>query len=285
MQADSTDSILEKKSKKNRRTTISDYLFLAALAIVAGSYVLLLAAMLIANFTFTTPVHLLEALRSPDIQFAAQLTLFTCTVSTLLCLLVAVPLGYLLTRFRFPGRAIADAIPDIPIAMPCMPVGLALLLLWQMPIPIGQSTVSLNDFFPVIYTVAGVILAQFAVACAFATRVMVVGFSQISPRAEYVALTLGCSRAQAFVRIVLPQARRAILAAGALAWARSLGAFGPVMVLGGVIRHHTEVLSSSVFLESNIGNIEGAVAVSAIMIISAIAILILIRLAGIYHLK
>ena len=73
--------------------------------------------------------------------------------------------------------------------------------------------------FPVMYEIPSIILAQFMVACAFAVRTMRVTFDQIHPRFEHVALTLGCSRGQAFWRVVFPQSRRGLLAAGTLAWA------------------------------------------------------------------
>jgi len=73
---------------------------------------------------------------------------------------------------------------------------------------------------PVTYAIPSVILAQFAVACAFAVRTMLVTFDQISPRCEQVALTLGCNRSQAFWRVALPEARRGVLTAATLAWAR-----------------------------------------------------------------
>ena len=111
-------------------------------------------------------------------------------------------------------------------------------------------------------------------------RLMRVAFDDIDVRHERVALTLGCSRAQAFWMVVFPQARRGLLTAGTLAWARSLGEFGPILVFAGTTRQHTEVLSTSVFLELSIGNLEAAVAVSMVMIAAAAAVLVLLRLFG-----
>ena len=105
-------------------------------------------------------------------------------------------------------------------------------------------------------------------------------FDQISPRCEQVALTLGCNRSQAFWRVALPEARRGVLTAATLAWARALGEFGPILVFSGATRLRTEVLPTSVFLELSIGNIEAAVAVSLIMIVAALAVLTIVRLFG-----
>ena len=115
------------------------------------------------------------------------------------------------------------------------------------------------------------------VACAFAVRTMRSTFDQINPRREQVALTLGCSRSQAFWAVVFPDCKRGLLAAGTIAWARSLGEFGPILIFAGTTRMRTEVLSSSVFLELTSGNVEGAVAVSILMVLMAAVILIIVR--------
>jgi molybdate transport system permease protein len=133
----------------------------------------------------------------------------------------------------------------------------------------------------VTYAVPAVILAQFAVAGAFAVRTMRVTFDQISPRSEQVALTLGCSQAQAFWHVTLPQARRGMLAAFTIAWARSLGEFGPILVFAGATRMRTEVLSTTVFLELSTGNLENAVSVSLVMVGVALLVLLVLRWLGV----
>ena len=87
---------------------------------------------------------------------------------------------------------------------------------------------------------------------------MRITFDAINPRTEMVALTLGCSRGRAFFEVVLPPAWRGILTAFTMAWARSLGEFGPIIVFAGATRMKTEVLSTSVFLELSVGKLESA---------------------------
>jgi molybdate transport system permease protein len=188
---------------------------------------------------------------------------------------VAVPTGYLMSRHNFPGRSLIDAIVDIPIVLPPLIVGLSLLILFQTA-P-GRA---IQSVIPFTYAIPGVVLAQFAVAAAFAVRAMRITFDQISPRCEQVALTLGCGQAQAFWLVALPQARRGMLTAFTMAWARALGEFGPILVFCGATRLRTEVLSTTVFLELSIGNLEGAVAVSLLMILAAVGVLLLVRYFG-----
>lgn len=253
----------------------SDMPFFIGLGILGSSYVLLIVAMLIADIRHTTAPHLLKAFASEEIRYAIKLSLISCTITTILSLWVAVPLGYLLSRHDFPGKGLIDAILDIPIVLPPLVIGLSLLILFQTPI-----FRALDSAFPITFAVPSVILAQFAVACAFAVRTMRVTFDQISPRSEQVALTLGCTRSQAFWMVALPEARRGMLTAATLAWARSLGEFGPILIFSGATRMRTEVLSTTVFLELSVGNIEAAVAVSLLMIAAAVMVLTVVRLFG-----
>ena len=254
----------------------SDVPFFVALGLLGGAYVVLIAGMLLADLSYTSPGHLVQALRSREIRYAIWLSLLSCGVTTILSLWAAVPLGYLLSRFDFPGKQLVDALLDIPIVLPPLVIGLSLLILFQTP-P-GRAV---QRVVPVTYTAGAVVLAQFAVACAFAVRTMRVTFDQITPRREQVALTLGCSRSQAFWWVVLPEARRGVVTAGPLAWARALGEFGPILVFAGATRLRTEVLSTSVFLELSVGNLHAAVAVSLLMVGVALVVLVVVRVYGV----
>lgn len=250
----------------------SDRAFLISLWVLGGTYVVLLAATVLSDAFYTTPGHLWRALQSPEIRHAIRLSLLSCSLTTVLSLWVAVPVGYLMSRLQFRGKGLIDALLDIPIVLPPLVIGLSLLILFQTA-PLRL----LERVFPVTYAVPSVVLAQFMVACAFAVRTMRATFEQMNPRHEQVALTLGCSRSEAFWMIVLPSARRGIVTAATLAWARALGEFGPILVFSGATRMKTEVLPTTVYLELSVGNLEAAVAVSLLMILAAVVVLVLIR--------
>lgn len=252
-----------------------DRVFLACLAAFGVAYVLLILAMLAADATYTTPGALLSALERPELRYAFRLSFLSSTATAILSVWFAVPIGYLLARFDFRGKALVDGVLDIPIVLPPMVIGLSLLILFQTA-P-GRW---IESMVPFTYEVPGVVLAQFAVACAFAVRTMRVTFDQIDPRREQVAWTLGCTRRQAFWHVVLPEAGRGALTAGMLAWARALGEFGPILVFSGATRMKTEVLPSTVFLELSIGDLEAAVAVSLILVTAAVTVLVLARVLG-----
>lgn len=256
----------------NQHRVGSDVPFYLILSVIGGVYLLLIVLMLVADVAYTSVDEMLVAFRKPEIRYSIWLSLISCTMTAILSLFVSVPIGYLLSRHRFFGRNLIDAILDIPIVLPPLVVGLSLLIMFQFAPRAWREAV--------VYQVPAVVLAQFMVACAFAVRTMRATFDQIDNRHEQVALTLGCSRAQAFGMVVLPEASRGMLTATTLAWARSLGEFGPLLIFAGATRNKTEVLSTTVFLEMSIGNLEAAVAVSLIMVVAAIIVLIIARLWG-----
>jgi molybdate transport system permease protein len=283
----------------------SDAPFFVVMGGLGSSYIVLIVALLVADLAFTSPGHFSAALRKPEIQYAIKLTLISCTISALLSIWVATPLGYLLSRFTFRGRWLIDTIIDVPVVLPPLVIGLSLLILFHLPVggtnleEVMQRGLSFvvrawNSLVTTLhipigpwrwqpritYSQPAVVLAQFAVACAFAVQTMRVTFDQIDTRPEQVALTLGCRRSQAFLQIALPQAWRGVIAAMTIAWARSLGEFGPILVFAGATRMRTEVLSTTVFLELSVGQLEAAVAVSLIMVVAAMLVLGIVRLLG-----
>ncbi|MCG8653841.1 MAG: ABC transporter permease, partial [Pirellulales bacterium] len=211
--------------RRRRRTDAPFFLIMGGLS---GSFVLLIVLLLAADFAYTSLDEFTSALRKPEIQAAFRLTLLSCTIAAILSIWVATPLGYLLSRYRFPGRWIIDTLVDIPIVLPPLVLGLSLLILFHLKIGDWNLDRWLSDTvgFQVTFRWPAVVLAQFSVSCAFAIRTMRVTFDQMDPRAEDVARTLGCTRGQAFMTIAIPQAWRGMIAAITIAWARALGEFG-----------------------------------------------------------
>ncbi len=280
--------------------------FWIGLALVAGLYLAFLLALIGSTATHTSLKDLWAAISPPPpgsnqpyyLGYSIMLSLVSCTMSSLFALLLAVPVGYLLSRGRFAGKSLLDAALDIPIVLPPMVVGLCLLIFFQTragkfldeALPDAMRSSGLDVWltgkpFPpgtrtFTYTVFGVLLAQFVIGAAFAVRTMRGVFDHLSSRPEDVAMTLGCTRGQAVRMVTLPAARRGMFAAFSIAWARSLGEFGPILVFAGSTRMKTEVLSTSVFLELTVGRLEAAIAVSLLMVVLALAVLVAVRMVG-----
>ena len=255
----------------------SDKPFYIGLILLGGSYVLLIVAMLGADIYFASQksARVWEVLQSPEIRYSIKLSLISCCISTVMALWVAVPIGYMMSRFNFRGKAFVDALLDVPIFLPPLVIGLSLLILFRHT-PLSK----VDDYFSISLHIPAVIIAQFSVSTAFAVRALRETFDEISPRSEEVALTLGCSRNQAFWNVVIPEARHGLLAAGTLAWARSFGEFGPILIFAGTTRMRTEVLPVSVHLEHSASNTAGAVGVSLLMVVIAVSVLVIARLLG-----
>jgi molybdate transport system permease protein len=291
--------------------------FWIVLALITAIYLAFWAYMIVATATFAKPSAMWNVLVSREIQYATMLSVVTCTISALLSVAVAVPIGYLVSRKRFRGHSLVDAALDIPIVLPPMVVGICVLIFFQVspaelperirvsaadvvtapqpdgsgearkPEPMLPDSVRLpvNDFWAWLssmftYKVAGVVLAQFVIAAAFAIRTMRGVFDHLSARPEDVALTLGASRWQALWHVTLPAARRGMFAAGSVAWARSLGEFGPILVFAGATRMRTEVLPTSVWLAWSVGDLEQGVAVSLLMIVISMLVLVAVKTTG-----
>ena len=246
----------------------------SSIAVLCG-YAILLSGILLATGAWASPATFVRALGSREIQHSILLSIVSCALATLLSLWVAMPAAYVLSRTTFRGKALVEILLDLPIVMPPLVVGLGLLLLFQT-VPGRWIENSLGWRFT--YTGAGVVLAQFTVSCAFAIRSLRATFDEMPVRPEQVARTLGATDGQVFFRVVLPASRRGLLHAAAIAWARSLGEFGPILVFAGATRMKTEVLPTTVFLELSVGNLETAAAVSMILLLGAAMVLVALRI-------
>ena len=258
----------------------SDAAFLSGSVTLGGFYVLLVILLVAGDVCYTSPRELWQAFTIPEIRYSLLLSLVSSTITTILALWVAVPLGYLLSRgpkkvgrFAKAALAVVDAVIDIPLVLPPLVVGVSLLVLFSYPPLRGAS-----DW--VVYEIPAVIVAQFTVVTAFAVRTMRTSFDQIPLRQEQVAMTLGASRGQVFWTVLLPQARRGVVAAATLSWARAIGEFGPVLIFAGSISMRTEVLPTTIFLKLEEGNLTAALSVSVAMILCAMVVLVIMRLVG-----
>lgn len=258
-----------------------DRAFHATLVCLALGYAGLILLMLFADIAYTSPGDFFAAFASPEIRFAAVLSLCTSTITAVLCVWIGVPAAYMLSRLRPAGGrkqpplvrcfwSLLDLVFDLPIVLPPLVVGVSLLILFKQAPFAGIANW-------VVYEIPAIVVAQFTVACAFCVRSMRATFDQISTREEQIALTLGASRAAAFWRVLLPRAKPGLLAAATMSWARALGEFGPVLVFASSTRMRTEVLPTTVYLEIQAGNLKSALAVSMILVAMAAVALILAR--------
>lgn len=229
-------------------------------AFAAAFYIAFIAVILLSLVTYTSPATLLATLLTPEARFAATLSLVTATAASALSLALAIPAGYSLAHRRLP--AVLDTLLDLPLVLPPIAVGMALLVFFQTAL--GEAIQERLVRF--VFTPWGIILAQFTLTSGFALRLVKTAFDQVDRRYEVTARTLGAGRWRAFWAVTLPLAQRGILAASALTWARAIGDFGATVTLVGATAFKTETLPIAIFLNLATARIEAAIAVSLILL-------------------
>ncbi|MBC7075914.1 MAG: ABC transporter permease subunit [Syntrophomonadaceae bacterium] len=221
--------------------------------------------------------NILSSVATREIQFAIKLSFSTSIISTILCILVAVPVAYGMSRLNFVGKRFATTVLDIPIALPPIVSGVALLLLFGTT-SFGHALAAWGLEF--VFTPLGIVLAQFFVNVPYMIKVLKSSIDDIDPRMEFVARTLGCTRLQSFVRITLPLVRNGLVAGIIITWARALGEFGAALMLAGATRLKTETLPVSLFLNMSVGDLELAMAAATILIIVSVGSLFIFEIMG-----
>jgi len=235
--------------------------FEGALLLAVGGSVSLMAFLLAAQLAYTGPFAPFAVLGQSDVQQSIRLSLLTTTVASLLALAMALPTGYALARWEFPGRAAIECLMVVPAIMSPMALGVALILMFRS----GPGQWVDEHVVRFVFEIPGMILAQFFVAFALEVLVLRATFSSQSPRLEHVARLLGCTHFQAFRRVSLPLARNGILAAFVLGWARAIGDFGATSTIAGAVRGKTETMPVSIYLSLATVSLDRAVALSILL--------------------
>jgi molybdate transport system permease protein len=244
-----------------------------------GSLILMAATILGALWALISHLPLdalLDALGQDETLFALRLSLYTSLIALALALLLGTLTGYLLARQPFPGKAVVETLLDLPMVTPPLVAGMGLLFLLGREAPIGSLITEAGS--NVLFSPAGVILAQTYVAASIIARSARAAFQAVDPDYAAVGATLGLTPTWAFLLVEIPMAGRGLLSAAVLGWARALGEFGATLMLAGATRLHTETLPMAIFLNIASGETEVAIACALILLGIAFTLLLLIRL-------
>jgi sulfate/thiosulfate transport system permease protein len=216
-----------------------------------------------------------ESITTPAGLHAFWLTLVTVIVSVPLNAAFGVLCAIVLVRHRFRGKALLNALIDIPFAVSPVVIGLALLLLYA---PNGSwlGPWLVENGIQVIFSTPGIVLACVFVSLPFVVREVVPVLHEVGDDAEQAAATLGASRWQTFRRITLPAIRWGVIYGVVLSTARVLGEFGAVSVVSGRISGQTETLPLIVSKQFELINPGGAFA--AAMVLAVLALLTLLTM-------
>jgi sulfate/thiosulfate transport system permease protein len=176
-------------------------------------------------------------------------------------------IAWVLVRDEFRGKALVNAVIDLPFALPTIVAGLTLLALYGPKSPIGVNAA---------YTSIGLLLALLFVTLPFVVRTVQPVLLELDRDMEEAAASLGASKLQTFRRIVFPNLFPAILSGIALSFARAVGEFGAVVLISGNIAYETEVASVYIFGQIESDNVTGAAAVSVVLLAISFAALLVI---------
>jgi molybdate transport system permease protein len=253
---------------------LGDRVFKAATVGALALLTLFFVVILVSLLTYTDWGTIGSAIVSPDTLFAIKLSLATATISTIVAVAIAVPVAYAISKNNFFGKSLVDSLLDLPIVISPIALGAALLVFFNTPL--GESIN--NNVLRFVFSVPGIVLAQFTIVSALAVRLLKSTFDSIDTRYEQVARTLGYSKLEAFFKVILPLARNGLIAAGILTWARAVGEFGATVTLAGATAMKTETLPISIFLNLSSANIGQAIALIIILVVISMAALLLVRL-------
>ena len=206
-------------------------------------------------------------IRNPEAWAALKLTLGAALLVAGFNAVTGTAIAWVLVRDSFPGKAIVNAVIDLPFALPTIVAGLTLLTLYGPNGPFGVD---------LAFQRTGLVLALLFVTLPFVVRAVQPVLIELDREMEEAAASLGANRVTIFRRIVFPHLLPALLSGVALAFARAIGEFGAVILIAGNLPFKTEVASLYVFQRINSGDTTGAAALAVLLLAISLCVLLLI---------
>jgi molybdate transport system permease protein len=247
-------------------------LWIAVLAAIGAAFFILPLVGLVVR---TPWGDALGALTSPDTVNALKLSLIASLSSTAVALALGVPLAWVYARVEFPGRAVLRALTTLPMVLPPVVGGIALLLAFGRRGLLGSL---LDGAFGITlpFTTAGVVFAETFVAMPFLVLTVEAGLRSMDRRYEDAARTLGAHRWTVFTRVTLPMIGPSLAAGAVLCWARALGEFGATITFAGNFPGVTQTMPLAVYLLLET-NPEGSFILSLILLLVSLVVLVGLR--------
>ncbi len=216
-----------------------------------------------------------HAVAEPRVLAALRLSFGTAGLAALLNVPLGLLIAWVMVRYRFPGRNLADALIDMPLALPTAVAGIALTALFARNGWIGALLTPLG--IKVAYTPAGILLAMLFVGLPFVVRTLEPVLMTLPREAEEAAATLGASRVQTVWRVVLPALIPALLASFAAALARGVGEYGSVIFIAGNMPMVSEIAPLLIVIRLEQLDYAGAAALALVMLSFSFALLFVLN--------
>jgi len=207
---------------------------------------------------------------------ALRLSLVCSLASTALALLFGVPLAWVLARLQFPGKSLLRGIATLPMVLPPVVGGVALLLAFGRRGLVGEPlAAAFGVGLP--FTTLGVIVAESFVAMPFLVIAVEAGLRSMDIRFEEAARTLGAGRWTVFRRVTLPLIAPSLVAGSVLAWSRALGEFGATITFAGNFPGTTQTAPLAIYIDLDSQHAERAVVLSLLLVLVSLAVLVGLR--------
>ncbi|WP_064609033.1 ABC transporter permease [Photobacterium sp. J15] len=217
---------------------------------------------------------LIETICDPEIHFALGMSLGSSLISLCLAMLIAIPAAWLMNQVKLPGQSVIDTLLDLPMVLPPLVTGMGLLLLISPQGPLAQLLPSLRGL---VFSPAGIIIAQTYVATAIMLRSCRGAFSTIDPGYRLTAYNLGLSPLATLIKVELPLCWRPLVCGAILAWSRAIGEFGATLMLAGATRFRTETLPMAIYLNISSGDFQLAIGAALWLLVIAACLLFVTR--------
>ena len=245
---------------------------LVPLALLGGVFLVLPIVALLQRAPWT---ELPDLLTSGVVTDALGLSLLTSAIATSISIVVGIPLAWVLARGRFPGRSLLRAVVVLPMVLPPVVGGAALLFALGRRGLVGQW---LDEQFGILlpFSTGGVVVAETFVAMPFLVITVEAALRSLDARYEDAAATLGAGRWTTFRRVTLPMVGPSVAAGAVLCWARALGEFGATITFAGNLQGRTQTLPLAVFLALERDR-EAAIALSLVLVTVSLAVLVALR--------
>ena len=224
---------------------------------------------------FILPLIGLVAVTSADTLEALRLSLVASLTATGVALVLGVPLAWVYARIEFPGRSVLRALTTLPMVLPPVVGGIALLLAFGRRGLLG-SWLESSFGISLPFTTAGVVFAETFVAMPFLVLTVEAGLRSMDRRYEDAARTLGAKRWTIFTRVTLPLIAPSLFAGAVLCWARALGEFGATITFAGNFPGVTQTMPLAVYLLLGT-NPEGSYILSLILLVVSLVVLVGLR--------
>ena len=246
-----------------------------AVSLIAGIFVCLIVLPILALFTTTSFGELVCQFRSPVVLSAILISLKTSLTVVFLALCLGIPVAYLMAMKNFKGKEILDTLVDLPISMPPLVAGLALLILLGGNSKLGNLLSSHG--IDLIFSIKGIIIAQLFVSTPFLIKSAREAFESINKNVINASMTLGASKFYTFRKVMLPLAKNGIYTGMIMTWTRALGEFGATSMVAGCIPFKTETMTVAIYQNAMSGELPSATAIALLLLVFSFTLLLIFK--------